>query len=117
MQSYCPRCGGEMEKRTYDDHFHDVTLKNTHTWYGKLTAYIIYFLQGDYRAWGPGMLKCMHCGYYDENIPSSFHKEGNVMVPLPQRKVKNVNPILAIVIIGIASLFVVYLLFLSTVYK
>jgi hypothetical protein len=100
MQLYCPRCGGDLKKATYYDHFRDVTLKRALTWYARLAYEIIYFLQGEYRAFGPGLLRCAHCNYHDDNIPSSFYKPGSVMVPpRPAPEPKKVKTSIAIVII------------------
>ncbi|MFZ2206673.1 MAG: hypothetical protein WAV29_04360 [Microgenomates group bacterium] len=94
MQLYCPRCEGDLVKATYHDYFNDVTLKRAHTWYAKSIYIILNFLQGDYYYGfprGPGMLKCVNCGYYVENIPSTYFKPGSVMVPkaIPEfKKVK-----------------------------
>jgi len=114
-QLHCPRCGGYLEKATYYDYFCDVTLKHAHTWYARLIYQIIYFLQGDYRAFGPGMLRCTHCNYYDENIPSSFHKPGNVMMPpAPVPEPKKVKTSVAVIIILFMLAVCIGIIFLDT---
>lgn len=116
MQLYCPRCEGDLEKANHDDYFRDMIWKNAHTWHAKLIAIIGSFVshQSVTETWlDPGLLRCKHCNFYTENIPSSYFKPGSVMVPKAIPEFKKVKTSTALIVIFILIALCVGLIILN----
>lgn len=118
MELHCPRCGGILEKKnTYV--YTLEKINEVSNWIYKLIIFLVFllpYIRMPYMIFlDPGKLKCTHCGFWEDNIPSSYHKPGSVMVPNVQKESPKVNNVLAVIIITILSAICVLLIYL--IYK